>query len=321
MRLGAKLTGGAAALAISAAVFAQPYPSKPIRLIVPWGNGSGPDVAFRIVAAELTPSLGQQLVIDNRPGAGGTIGTAMILKAPPDGYTLGHVSSGTVISNSLYPNLSYDLKKDGEMIGQVLLGANVLAVGLSLPVNSFQEFIAYAKQNPRKLTYGSPGSGTSLHLSMELLKLMTGIQLEHVPFRDAQGAITGMMGGQVDALFENFGSIVPHVKAGRVRGLAVTGPKRSAALPDLPTVSEAGVPGFEVTVWSGFMAPRGTPREILAKLNRELNRALATASVEEKFARLGYEPVPGTPEQFDAFVRTEAARWAEVVKRVGARID
>ena len=321
MRLGGKLVGGAAALAIAAIAFAQSYPSKPIRVIVPWGNGSGPDVAFRIVAAELSPSLGQQLVIDNRPGAGGTIGTAMILKAPPDGYTLGHVSIATAIGNSLYPNLSYDLKKDGDMIGDVLRGANVLAVRLSLPVNTFQEFITYAKQNPGKLTYGSPGSGTSLHLSMELLKLMTGIQLEHVPFRDAQGAITAMMGGQVDVLFENFGSIVPHVKAGRVRGLAVTGPRRSAALPDLPTVSESGLPGFEVTVWAGFMAPRGTPKHIVAKLNTELNRALASASVQERFARLGYEPMPGTPEQFDAFVRTEVTRWADVAKRVGARVD
>src|SRR6266571_3174000 len=277
--------------------FAQ-YPTKPIRFIVPWGPGSGPDVTSRIVATELSARLGQPIVIDNRPGAGGTVGMALIARAAPDGYTVGPGN-----------------------IGRTLVSANVLAVRLSLPVKSVQELIVYAKNNPGKLLYGSPGNGTSPHVGMELFKLMTGAQMVHVPYKDAQQAITGLVAGQVDLLFDNMPAIVPHVRAGRVRGLAVTGPKRSPAVPELPTVAEAGVTGFEVITWAGVIGPRGIPKDIVARLNAEINSALMSPALKEKFAGLGLEPAGGTPEEFDTFMKKEAAKWADVVKRAGVRVD
>jgi tripartite-type tricarboxylate transporter receptor subunit TctC len=307
--------------ALMPATRAAEFPARPIRFIVPWGPGSGPDTTSRILAAELSNQLGQQVVIENRPGAGGSVGMTTIARAVPDGYTVGHGSIGTTISYSVIPRVTYDLNKDFQPIGQMLFGANVLAVRLSLPVGSVQELIAYAKDNPGKLLYGSPGNGSSLHVGMELFKLMTGTQMVHVPFRDAQQAITGLIGGQVDLQFENTGAIVPHIRAGRVRGLAVSSPQRSPALPELPTVAEAGVTGFEVVTWSGVVGPSGVPKDIVAKLNAELNRALAAPALKEKFSALGYEPVGGTPEQFDALIKKETLRWAEVVRRVGAKVD
>ena len=302
-------------------ICAAEFPLKPIRFIVPWGPGSGPDVTSRIVGAEMSAALGQQVIIENRAGAGGSVGLTAIAKSAPDGYTIGHGSIGTTISYSVIPNVPYDLKKDFTAIGQLLYGANVLAVRLSLPVKSVQELIAYAKANPGKLLYGSPGNGTSLHLSMEIFKSMTGTEMQHVPYKDAQQAVAGVIAGQVDLQFENTGAIVPHVKAGRVRALAISTAQRSPALPELPTVAEAGVAGFEVTTWSGFVGPAGLPKEVVAKLNAELNRALSLPSVIEKFASFGYETAKTTPEQFDALIQTEAARWSKVVKSVGARVD
>jgi len=305
------------ALSISAVDF----PTKPIRFIVPWGPGSGPDVTSRIVGAEMSAALGQPIVIENRAGAGGSVGLSAIARSAPDGYTIGHGSIGTTISYSVIPNVSYDLKKDFTAIGQLLYGSNVLAVRPSLPVKSVQELIAYAKANPDKLLYGSPGNGTSLHLSMEIFKQMTGTQMQHVPFKDAQQAVTAVISGQVDLQFENSGAIVPHVKAGRVRALAVSTAKRSPALPEVPTVAEAGVAGFEVTTWSGFVGPAGLPKEVIARLNAELNRALSLPSVIEKFTSLGYETAKTTPEQFDELIQKEAVRWSRVVRAVGARVD
>ena len=302
-------------------ICAADFPVRPIRFIVPWGPGSGPDVTSRIVGAEMSAALGQPIVIENRAGAGGSVGLAAIAKSAPDGYTIGHGSIGTTISYSVMPNVPYDLKKDFTAIGQLLYGMNVLAVRPSLPVNSVQELIAYAKANPGKLLYGSPGNGTSLHLSMEIFKQMTGTQMQHVPFKDAQQAVTGVISGQVDLQFENGGAIVPHVKAGRVRALAVSTARRSPALPEVPTVAEAGVAGFEVTTWSGFVGPAGLPKEVVAKLNTELNRALSLPSVIDKFTSLGYETVKTTPEQFDGLIQKEAVRWSSVVKTVGARVD
>jgi tripartite-type tricarboxylate transporter receptor subunit TctC len=302
-------------------ICAADFPTRPIRFIVPWGPGSGPDVTSRIVSAEMSAGLGQPIVIENRAGAGGSVGLAAIAKSAPDGYTIGHGSIGTTISYSVIPNVPYDLKKDFTAIGQMLYGANVLAVRPSLPVNSVQELIAYAKANPGKLLYGSPGNGTSLHLSMEIFKQMTGTQMQHVPFKDAQQAVTGVISGQVDLQFENSGAIVPHVKAGRVRALAVSTAKRSPALPEVPTVAEAGVAGFEVTTWSGFVGPAGLPKGVVARLNAELNRALSLPSVIEKFTSLGYETVKTTPEQFDGLIQAEAVRWSGVVRSVGARVD
>ena len=322
-RIGTKCwqTALVAFIALHCSISAAQYPSKPIRFIVPWGPGSAPDVSSRLLAAELAPRLGQPVVVDDRPGAGGTIGATLIARAAPDGYTIGPWNIGQTISYSVIPNVPYDLNKDFQAIGQTHFSENVLAVKGSLPVNSVQELIAYAKTNPGKLLYGSPGNGSSPHVGMELFKLMTGLEIMHVPHKDAQQSITSLIAGNVDLLFENMGAIVPHVKAGRVRALATTGPKRSFVLPDLPSVAEAGVPGFQVVIWAGVTGPRGIPREVVTKLNQEINKALASPALKDKFASLGLEAAGGTPEQFDALVKGEAVKWADVVKRAQVRVD
>jgi tripartite-type tricarboxylate transporter receptor subunit TctC len=314
----------AACAALPALSFAQPsstFPTKPIRFIVPWGAGSGPDTSSRLFCGELSKHLGQQVVVENKPGAGSTIGTAIIAKAPPDGYTIGHVGIGTAISNSVIANLPYELVRDCEMLVMMIFNPNLLAVRLGLPVNSVQELIALAKAKPGGLMYGSPGNGSSLHLGMELFKFMTGTQMVHVPYKDAQQAVTGLIGGQIDLLFDNMSSIAQHVRGGRIRGLAVTTPKRSPAFPELPTLAEAGVPGFEMMPWAGVAGPRGIPKDVVATLNGAMNKVLATDTVRERFQSMGSEAVGGTPEQFAAFVAKETTKWAEVVKRVGVRVD
>jgi tripartite-type tricarboxylate transporter receptor subunit TctC len=314
----------AACAALPALSFAQPsstFPTKPIRFIVPWGAGSGPDTSSRLFCGELSKHLGQQVVVENKPGAGSTIGTAIIAKAPPDGYTIGHVGIGTAISNSVIANLPYELVRDCEMLVMMIFNPNLLAVRLGLPVNSVQELIALAKAKPGGLMYGSPGNGSSLHLGMELFKFMTGTQMVHVPYKDAQQAVTGLIGGQIDLLFDNMSSIAQHVRGGRIRGLAVTTPKRSPAFPELPTIAEAGVPGFEMMPWAGVAGPRGIPKDVVAILNGAMNKVLATDTVRERFQSMGSEAVGGTPEQFAAFVAKETTMWAEVVKRVGVRVD
>ncbi|MGH8702061.1 MAG: Bug family tripartite tricarboxylate transporter substrate binding protein [Burkholderiales bacterium] len=301
---------------------AQDYPTKPIRLIVPSAAGGAPDINARLLASELVKQMGRQIVVDNRPGAAGSIGMELVVRAVPDGYTIGY---GTVpalaINRSMYPKLSHDPEKDLQKVAQLGYQPNLLAVAFALPVKSVKELIAYAKSSPGKLSYGSSGNGTTLHLGMEQFKLMTGTQMVHVPYKGAPQATTEMIAGQVHLMFDNFNSIFPHVKAGRVRGLGVTTLKRSPALPDLPTLDEAGVPGFELTVWGGIVVPVGVPKPIVAKLNAEINRALATPELKEKFSAIGYTLVGGTPEQFDVFVKKEVAKWADVIKRSGAKVD
>lgn len=315
------LAAGVALPALSFAQSSSGFPTKPIRFIVPWGAGSGPDTSSRLFCGELSKHLGQQVVVENKPGAGSTIGTALIAKAPPDGYTIGHVGIGTAISNSVIANLPYELTRDCEMLVMMIFNPNLLAVRLALPVNSVQELIALAKAKPGGLMYGSPGNGSSLHLGMELFKFMTGTQMVHVPYKDAQQAVTGLIAGQIDLLFDNMSSIAQHVRGGRIRGLAVTTPKRSPAFPELPTIAEAGVPGFEMMPWAGVAGPRGIPKEVVATLNAAMNKVLATDSIRERFQSMGSEAVGGTPEQFASFVAKETTKWAEVVKRVGVRVD
>ena len=298
---------------------AADYPERPVRVIVPSAPGGGPDVGTRIVVAELAKQFGKQFVVDNRPGATGVIGLEMIARATPDGYTIGHGNSSTLaINRSFLPKLPYDPDRDLQSVVLYAAQSNILAVTPSLPVKSVQELVDYLRKNPGKLLFASVGNGTSQHLSAELLKRMTNTQMLHVPYKGAQQAITEMIGGQVHLMFDNASSIGVHVRAGRVRGLAVSTAKRAQAFPDLPTVAESGVPNFEVAVWGGLVAPGGVSKTIVNRLNAEANKALATVSVKEKFAGLGSETAGGTPEEFAAFLKREIAKWADVIK--GANI-
>jgi tripartite-type tricarboxylate transporter receptor subunit TctC len=303
------------------ATLAADYPARPIRFIVPSAPGGTPDIISRAVALELGRQMGQQAVVDNRPGANGVIGMQMIVKAAPDGYTIGYGPVSALAINPGITKLPYDPDKDLQMVAQLVFGLHILTVTPALPVKSVQELIDYAKSNPGKLSYGSSGSGSSQHVGMEMFKLMTGTQMVHVPYKAIQQAITEVIGGRVQLTFDNLASMGPHVRAGRVRALGVTSLKRSPAFPELPTISEAGVPGFEVTTWSGVIVPAGVAKGIVARLNAEINKALASTTMKDTIAAMGYELVGGTPEQFTAHVRKEIAKWADVVRRTGAKVD
>ncbi len=298
------------------------YPERPITLIVPSAAGGSPETTVRLLAAQLTQQIGQQIVIDSRPGGLYTIGTMMIAKAAPDGYTMGYGNvTSLAINRTLLTTQPYDVDKDLQPVAQVHYQSNVLAVTPALPVLTVKDLIALAKKHPGQLLYGSAGNGTSGHLSAELFKYMTDTQIEHVPYKGSPQAIIDLIGGQVQLTFNNLVVIAPHIKAGKVRGLGVTGPKRSSLLPDLPTIAEAGVPGYEVTAWGGIIAPAGVPKPIIAKINAEINKAFAASSVRQQFAALGSELVGGSPEQFSAFMKKESQKWASVIKRSGAKID
>ena len=299
---------------------AAEYPERPIRFIVPYGAGSGPDITARLFANELSKQLGQQIVFDNRPGAGGSIGTEMIVRAPADGYTIGFGGISVFAINPAVIKLPYDPDKDLLKVVQTYFNPGMLAANLSLPVNSMKSLIDYAKNNPRKLSFGSSGNGTSSHLSGELLKIMTGTQMEHVPYKSPEQGITDTIGGRLPLMFNNIGPLLPHVKEGRLRGLGVTSPRRSPAIPELPAIAET-VHGFEVTVWGGVVVPAGVPKTIVAQLNAAINKVLAMPAMKEKYAAIGYEVVGGTPAQFDTYVKKEIAKWANVVKRSGAKLN
>ena len=310
-----------AGLAAADGAAAAEYPARPIRFVVPFAAGGGPDVTARLLATELSQRMGQQIVIDNRAGAGGSIGTEMIVRAAADGYTIGYGSISTLaINRSLIAKLPYDSDKDLHKIVQTYTAPNMLAAALSLPAKTVRELIEYAKSNPGKLTFGSNGNATSPHLSGELFKNMTGTQIVHVPYKAGQQVVTDMIGGQLDLTFNNVGLILPHVKAGRLRGLGVTSLKRISSMPEMPTVAET-VPGFEVTAWAGMVVPVGVPAGIVGRLGTEINKALASPALQEKYAALGYDAVGGIATQFDAFVKKEIVKWAEVIKRSGTKIE
>jgi len=300
---------------------AAKYPARPIRFIVPSAPGGTPDIIARVLASELGKQMGQQIVVDNRAGAGGAIGMQMLAKAAPDGYTIGYAPISALAINPNLMRLPYDSDKDFKMVAQLVFGLHLLTVTPSLPVRSVQELIDYAKNNPGQLSYGSSGSGSTQHVGMEMFKLMSGTQIVHVPYKAIQQAITEVIGGRVHVVFDNLASMGPHVRAGRVRALGVTSLKRTPAFPELPTISEAGIPGFEVTTWSGVVVPAGVPKALVARLNAEINKALASPMAKEKLAGSGYELVGGTPEQFTELVRRETAKWADVIKRTGAKVD
>lgn len=298
------------------------YPERPIRLIVPQAPGSASDTVARLVAAGLARELDQQIVVDNRPGGALMIGMEMTAHATPDGYTIGYGPVGALaISPNVLRKVPIDMQRDLQPVMQTTTGHMLLAASPTTPLRSVREVIEYAKQNPGKLSNASSGNGTPGHVGFELFKVMTGTQIVHIPYKGGAAGITDLISGQVQLMMESLNSITPHAKAGRVRGLAVTGPKRSAALPDIPTVAEAGVPGYEATTWTGIVAPAGVPRAIILKLNAALNRAIATPSFKEKLALIGAEAGGGTPEQFGELIRSENAKWADVVRRAGAKID
>ena len=307
---------------LSCTALAQTYPSRPIRMIVPQAPGSASDTVARIIAAELTSQMKQQLVVDNRPGGALMIGLELTSKAAPDGYTIGYAMIGALaISPNVVPKPPLNVLKDLQPVAQTTTGQMLLAAGPGTSFRSVRDVIAFAKQNPDKLFYASSGNGTPGHVGFELFKHMTGISVAHVPYKGGAAGIADLVAGQVQLMLESTNSITPFAKAGRVRGLAVSGSKRSVALPELPTIAEAGVPGYEATTWTGIVAPVGMPRAIVMRLNAELNRVVASATFREKVAAIGSEPMSGTPEQFAEHIRREHAKWAEVVRRSGAKID
>src|SRR5690242_6240739 len=306
----------------TAPVAAADYPTKPIRLVVPFPPGGTTDILARAVAQKLSETWNQQVIVDNRPGAGGNIGADLVAKAPPDGYTLVMGTVGThAINPNLYSKMPYDHVKDFSPVILVAGVPNVLVVNPSLPVHSVKELIDYAKANPGKLNFASSGNGTSIHLSGELFKTMAGVQMTHVPYKGSAPALADLMGGQVQLMFDNLPSSLGLIKGGKLRAIAVTSTTRAAALPDVPTIAESGLPGFEASSWFGVLAPAGTPDDIVAKLNGTIAAWLATPDAKEKLLAQGTIAAGGSPEDFAQHIDRETAKWAKVVKASGAHID
>ena len=297
------------------------YPTKSIRLVVPFAPGGSNDIMARLVGQRFSEMLGQQVVVDNRAGASGIIGTDIAAKAPPDGYTLLMMSLTFAVNPSLFRKLPYDTEKDLTPVTLVASAPLMLVVHPSVPAKSVQDFIAYASTNPAKLNFGSGGLGTTPHLAGEMLKMMTGAQMTHVPYKGGGPALADLMGGQIQLMLENIPSTLPLTKSGKVRALAVTALKRSSLVPDLPTLDEAGLKGYEIVGWNGLFAPAGTQANIVAHLHEQTVKLLAQADVKERLATLGAEGVGNTPEEFRAFVKAEIAKWARVVKEAGLKVE
>ena len=313
---------GALSLAPLAAQAQAAFPSKPITIIVPFSAGGTTDILARVVGLHMGTDLGQPVVVDNRAGAGGNIGGQAAARAPADGYTLFMGTVGThAINQSLYKKMPFDPIKDFAPLSRVAMVPNLLVVNPGQPYKSVKELIAYGKANPGKINFGSSGNGSSIHLSGELFKQMTGVDMQHVPYRGSAPAVSDLLGGQISVMFDNMPSAFQHVKGGKLRALAVTTAKRSPALPDVPTIAEAGVPGYEATSWFGLLAPAGTPAPIVAKLNAAILKALADPEVKKKLAEQGAESHGEKPEEFAAFIKSETAKWGKVVKESGASLD
>ena len=318
-----RIGAGLLALACAAAACAQGYPAKPVRIIVPIAPGGGQDFVARIVGQKLTAAFGQQFVIDNRPGAGGIIGTQLAVKSPPDGYTLVLVAASYTAQPSLYPKLPYDAVKDLAPITQLGGAPYMLVINPTVPAKTVKEFVALAKSSRGKLTYGSSGGGEMSNLSMELLKTLASFDAVHVPYKGAAPALAAAISGEVDAFFPSITSGLPHVRSGKARLLAVTTAKRAALLPEVPTIAESGYPGYDVSGWYGLLAPAGTPTEIVNRLQQEVAKILDLPDVRELQAANGRTPSPGgnTPQAFAANVQAEITRWAKVIKRAGIRLE
>ncbi len=307
-----------AALAALPAV-AQNYPTRAIRLVVPSSPGGGTDITGRIVAQKLSEQLGQTVVVDNRAGAGTIIGNDIVAKAPPDGYTLLMGLSTLAINPSMYEKMPYDALKDFAPVSLAVMSPNVLTVHPSLPAKTVKEFIALAKTKPGTITYGSAGQGTSPHLSGELLKVLAKIDIVHVPFKGSGQSVISSLAGEIASNFPSVPTAMPYIKAGKLRALGVTTAKRTQALPDVPSIAEAGVPGYEATQWFGVLAPAGTPRPIIDKLNAEMVKLLKSPDVRERFIADGTDPAPTTPEEFAAYIKSETDKWTKVIKAAGIK--
>jgi tripartite-type tricarboxylate transporter receptor subunit TctC len=299
--------------------FAQDYPSRPVRLVVPFAAGGPNDIIARLVGGRLSDALGQPIVVENRPGAGGNIGTDFVAKAPPDGYTLLSAGPGSLIINPLLGSVPYDTARDFAPVSLMASAPNVLVVHPSLPARSVKELIELARARPRQLNYASGGPGSTPHLSGALFAVMAGIDIVHIPYKGTGPASADLLGGQVQMAFFGIPPLLPHIKSGKLRALAVTGKRRSPELPEVPTVDEAGLGGYEVSPWYGLLAPAGTPRAIVARLNAEVTRIVRGAEMREKLASQGAEPAGGTPEDYAAAIRADTATWTRVIKEAGLR--
>lgn len=306
----------------AAAAEASSFPARPVRIIVPFPPGSGTDIVARVIGSSLAAAWRQSVVVDNRPGAGGTIAGELVAKGNADGYTLmlGNVST-LAIARGLYPNLAYDPLRDFAPVTLITTSENVAVVHPTLPVDSIKSLIAYARARPRQINYGSAGSGTTTHLGGAMFSAMAGVEMTHVPYKGSVPALTDLLAGQTQLMFSSVPTALPHIKSARLRPLAVTRLTRSTLLPDLPTVHESGIRDFDISLWQGLVAPAATPREIVAKLNEQVRTSLAAPDLRRQLTAQGLDPVGNSPEQFGAYIRAEAAKWAKVIKATGARPD
>ncbi len=309
------------AVVCSATALAQ-YPAKPVRLVVPFPAGGPTDIVGRTIGQKLNETLGQPVIVDNRAGAGGVTGTEQVAKAPPDGYTvlLGSIS-GLAVAMSLYPNRGYDSLRDLAPVTQAVTVTNILVVHPSLPVRNVRELLALARAKPGALNYASSGSGTVTHLAGELFKTLGHVNIVHVPFKGGAPALTALMSGEVQMSYENSLIVVPHIKAGKLRALAVTGTQRSKLMPELPTIAEGGLPGYAASGWYGFVVPAAVPKDVVARLTADITRILRMFDVVERLSGQGAEPVGGTAEQFGAFIRSEIEKWTALVKTANMKAD
>jgi len=315
------LAVAAAAMVLAPAVTAQNYPARTIRLVVHSSPGGSSDILGRMIAQRLTESLGQQVVVENRAGASGIIGVEVAVKAPPDGYTILISQTSLAINPAIFPKIPYNALRDLAPITQIVDGPNVMTVHPSVPAKNVKQLIALAKSRPDGLIIGSPGQGTSPHLSAELFNSMAGVKIAQVQYKGAGMAIVGLLAGEVSVMFPTTPTVVGYLRAGRLRALGVTTAKRTQALPEVPTISEAGVPGYESTQWFGILAPAGTPRPIIDRLNQEIVRIMQSPAVKQRLTNDGMEIVAGTPEQFGAHIKAETEKWAKVIKAMGLKSE